>query len=314
MPSPGKLSIQEYLKRQNNEDPQVQAKRIFDQLLLDLEKDPTKKIGLIYAANNHQAQQFHQAYQKKTKPEQLPVISGSGQATVFYYLNQLINEENKKGTQFSDRIRVLPVATSLFGGENGPGNIVDAEMIDRDLKAIQDHLLDGYDVQGIPNTSNQFAIGGLASKYWFTQNYCGVELDNKSMSQGVFVQKQLEKLVENPSAALDPAKLNQGLHYEFATTGKGRDHGEYTATSALPGLKGLKGDALKTKILEEFRSQIAGKSASEIIKIYDKFKSSEEYTILKTGQGWATRLFRLKTDSMRALDSIIEESQPKPPK
>ncbi|KTD78803.1 hypothetical protein [Legionella waltersii] len=310
----GKLSTEEYLKRRGSESAEEQAKRIFDHLIQTLQQDPNKKIGLIYAANNTQAEQFYRAYQETKKPEKLPTISGSGQAAVFSHLNRLINQHNKKNPSFSGRIRVLPVATSLYGGENGPGNIVDASLIDRDLKSIQDHLLQGYDVQGIPNASGGFAIGGLTSKYWFTQRYCGVTLGNKSMSQGEFVQSQLDQLKADPHQRLAKTKLIKGLHYKFATTpnSPGRDHGEYTATSE--NYKGLQGDALKTKILSDFRDAIAGKSAKEIQNIYDDFKTKPEYTILATGQGWATRFFHWKTSSIIALNAIKEEAAAENPR
>lgn len=178
------------------ESPEAQVARIMVHLREELAADPDKKIALIYAANDGQAKSFHEAYGSSST--QLPQVSGSGQAELF---QKLIDEINKDSS-LNGKIRVLPVATSLSGGKNGPGNIVSKDMIQRDLKAIQQHIQDGYDVRGIKG-KNGYAIGGLTSEHWFTQDHAAIQYNGKLYSQGDFVQLQLEALENDPKLDLD---------------------------------------------------------------------------------------------------------------
>lgn len=202
------LSLQDFLKPQVNESPLAQAQRIFAILQQQLNEDPNKKIALLYSANNSQAEQLHAA---NDKDQNLPQINGGGQALLFAQLIPLIN-----ASHFNKRIRVLPVSTSLIGGSNGKGNIVSLDMIKRDLKAIQIHLVNGYEVYGIPNNHKQFAIGGAISNYWFTQDFVHINYKGMPWSQGAFVQNMLEELQKDSHFNLDQdfeQFENNGLTY-----------------------------------------------------------------------------------------------------
>lgn len=213
---PGTLKIDPELSRQvigrgeggtiTFESPEAQVARIMVHLRKELADDPDKKIALIYAANDRQANSFHDAY--RSSLTQLPQVSGSGQAELF---QKLIDEINKDPS-LNGKIRVLPVATSLSGGKNGPGNIVSKEMIQRDLSAIQKHIQDGYDVRGIAKrsydvqriqSSDGYAIGGDTSEHWFTQDHAAIQYNGQLYSQGDFVQLQLEALEKDPHLDLD---------------------------------------------------------------------------------------------------------------
>lgn len=179
----------------------TQAQRVFT-YLLDKLKDPTKKIALIYSANNIQAEQLHEEYKDygfkpSDTPEILPDIGGGGQAAFFGELIPLINQKVLEDPNtFTRRIRILPIATSLSGGENKTGNCVTLEMINRDLNAIKQHLSEGYDVEGIPSRDG-FAVGGNISKNWYNTLYAGVIDGDKLLSQGEYVQIQLKELAKN---------------------------------------------------------------------------------------------------------------------
>lgn len=313
----GSISINEELMFQKGESAEEQAKRIFADIKNQLETNPDKKIALLYSANNGQALLFHEVYAKNQAEEILPRIDGSGQAQLFRSLIPLINQH----PSVSKRIRVLPIATSLYGGENGPGNIVSHEMIQRDLDAIQKHLKEGYDVQGIPNEKGGYAIGGLASKHWFTKEFAAMEHRGRNLSQGDYVQMQLNFLEQNIDHLIrvppvQTGVLKEELHYEHATFSKGRKHFFDVSENKIIALslRGLKGDVIKTKILADFRQ--AAENAPDrdsLNQIIEQFKKGELYKILATGQGLVTRLFHLKTDSIKAFEKIVEDLKKQTP-
>jgi len=105
------------------------------------------------------------------------------------------------------------------------------------------------------------------------------------------------------------------LHYQFArfdnTT---RTHAFTADTSSFQKIKkelcDLKGDALKTKILTDFKASLEGVLTENELK--DKvlnFKKTDEYKILETGQGRTTRFLALQTSSAKAVEDIIADQK-----
>jgi len=315
MPDNNKLQIDRRLLPIWNETAEQQAARIYTFISEQLDRDPTKKIALIYSANNGQAEQLHNAYQTNAgNPEMLPNISGGGQAILFSKLIQLINKKNQENPGFAGRVRVLPIATSLKGGVNTPGNIVSGEMIKRDLDAIQHHLQHGYDVIGIPRTETTYAIGGGYSKYWLTKRYATVSFEGlqQSVSQDAYVQGQLSALSADVNHVIaKPIVRFQSAGYRYAV--EEIEDGRYHVFQAnykgsMQQFANLKGDFLKTQILCYFESELDKCEDSDALNAkIDEFKRSPEYAVLKKGQGLATRLFRFKTDSILVFDKMIEE-------
>lgn len=80
--------------------------------------------------------------------------------------------------------------------------------------------------------------------------------------------------------------------------------------------KEIQGDQLKTQILMQFKSDINSLSTADEIKDFvKKFKASNEFKILDTAQGSFTRGAHnlglsslIKTDSVKAMDKIIDEA------
>ena len=104
--------------------------------------------------------------------------------------------------------------------------------------------------------------------------------------------------------------LKDDLGYEYATLRTGRFH-IFTATpkGLIPRFKRDKGDVLKTRILLQFKAKLAkATSPIELQRIVQALKSSPEYTILKTGQGITTRLFGIKTDSVKACEKMVKKA------
>jgi hypothetical protein len=327
----GSLKINEEFKQTEEngkkENAKDQAFRILTHIMGDKDySKPEFKVALIYAANDKQAKEFYDCYEKGNLGS-LPNLKGSGQALLFKEIINLLNEisdpENPlyaqfNGSKIKEKIQILPFATSMKGGENKKGNTVSESELIRDLENIRKHIKDGYSVQGIPNKDGGYAIGGQASKHWFSQKYVGVTYTDEngkahSMSQGEFVQCILKKMETNPDVKIEGTfKLDQGLYYNHATSAneRGRKFHAFKAS-----YQGLTGDAAKTQILTEFKNSLAGLTKAEIAKEYENFQQEDnsKYQILKKGQGLATQIFSLKTDSLAALEKIAKEAQEQAP-
>ncbi len=72
----------------------------------------------------------------------------------------------------------------------------------------------------------------------------------------------------------------------------------------------LEGDYLKIQILEDIKEQInETTSKKELDELKETVKTSDEYTVLKTGQGWFTQKTGIKTSSIKALESMFEQQE-----
>lgn len=332
---PGTLRLNHNLLQQQGETPEDQARRVFISLKKRLEENPQKKIALLYAANNHQAVLFHEVYQAPPPREVLPTISGGGQALLYRALIKLINQETAKDPSYSARIRVLPIATSISGGSNCSGNIVAHEMIERDLGAVKAHLMAGYDIDGIPDPtdSTRFSIGGGSSEYWYETDFASIMVDGSEISQGQYVQLNLLALHDPTFIPLDAplpkhqdqdqdqertlkdqlqkeqSSLKQDTFYAHATQHSGRYHFfKAKPTNLIPAFQPYTGDVLKTKILIQFKANLEIIKTKEDLEEYVReFKeNSPDYKVLKTGQGITTRLLGLQTDSVKAVEKLIQ--------
>ena len=105
-----------------------------------------------------------------------------------------------------------------------------------------------------------------------------------------------EKLVEYKHAALTSSRTHAFSAKPIASV-------ELSSSS-------LRGDALKTSILIDFKQSIDKITDGEALReTIDAFMLSDSYKVLKKGQGIATRLFSLKKDSIKAFESICNEAQ-----
>lgn len=72
---------------------------------------------------------------------------------------------------------------------------------------------------------------------------------------------------------------------------------------------GKKGDPAKTAILKTLAARInACQDVLSLDQIKADFLSSNEYKILSTGQGLATKIFRLKTSSVKAVEQMFHDA------
>ena len=207
---PGSLKLDEGLRYNPSQTNQVQVDRAFAMLKARLQADPTLKIGLIYSANNNQAEKIHGAIRSGSRIES-GFFDGTGQSHFYRELAKLINAD----PQVKDRIRVLPIATSMIGGDNmKAGNAVGSRHLNRDLKQIQDHIDQGYQVLATPSNDPKrpYAIGGSNSKGFYLPGFEPIQGD----SQGAYVTKQLKRLEQGLPLVLDtsatPPKKNPATY------------------------------------------------------------------------------------------------------
>lgn len=71
----------------------------------------------------------------------------------------------------------------------------------------------------------------------------------------------------------------------------------------------LKGDELKTEILLKFKSSLVGITHRiDLIDKIEEFQASDEYRVLASSQGLSSRLFNLKSSSLKAFQKICEHA------
>lgn len=118
----------------------------------------------------------------------------------------------------------------------------------------------------------------------------------------------IDTLRSTESTLLREVKPN----YKDATLGEGRWHYDAVSpTAALKDeLKKLKGDALKTRILLDFKTSLESiDNEEQLNRVVSEFKNSPEYKILQTAQGKMTRWFTLDTSSVKAVNAMITEKE-----
>ncbi|KTD09084.1 multifunctional virulence effector protein DrrA [Legionella gratiana] len=110
--------------------------------------------------------------------------------------------------------------------------------------------------------------------------------------------------------------LAEYLSYKHATTNEGRQHRKTVDAKNFTELKQqyqeMRGDALKTKILTDFKSELTtARDKKDLVAIVERLKNSKEYKVLATGQDRTTQLLGLKTSSVAAFEKMIEEVKKK---
>jgi hypothetical protein len=189
------------------DDPAGQALRIFNLLQKELNENSGQKIGLLYAANNDQALALRDS--QLIAGKSIAAINGSGQALLFAELVKLINKN-----KLMDRIHILPMSTSMHGGNNAGKNAVSTAIIDRDVNYAENHIKAGFKVYGVPRMNKDgslhadYAIGGGVSKAWLEVTF--PELGGRTQNQ--YLQEKLNGLEK---------KYNHAKKATAAPTAKG---------------------------------------------------------------------------------------------
>ncbi len=157
-----------------------------------------KKVAIIYSANNEQAVKFHNSYYSR-KLDNIISENAKNQAKIFRNIISLIKDERKY-----DRVHILPLSTSMRGGNNIGDNVVAEEIIIRDLAVVRDHLKDGWHVIVLTNPPHlqqlhgfEFQIGGFrAANFYNEENLIPFLTDSEALSQGKCVERVLNSFFE----------------------------------------------------------------------------------------------------------------------
>jgi hypothetical protein len=129
--------------------------------------------------------------------------------------------------------------------------------------------------------------------------------DVKEQSRTVMEKTTIEE-VKN-KALKDIKKYYK--HYVSDKHGKTREHDYHV--QGVGDFNDFKGDYLKSKILEKFKTHLEQKitSIDELTKFKDGLKNDKDYKILAMSQGKTTKLLHLKTDSVKALNEMINDKK-----
>lgn len=137
------------------------------------------------------------------------------------------------------------------------------------------------------------------------------------------IKRDLDAIQSHLQAGYDVEGIPRGETGEFAIRGGRSKHWLTTKYSTITYAGNIcsqdayvqaqfadfTGDVLKTQILCSFKNELEQSPELDIDTLNAKiiaFEASPEYAALKKGQGIATRLFSLKTDSIKAFEQIVE--------
>lgn len=197
----------------------IQAKDIWDNHIEPLLRQG-KKVGLLFYTNNQQAMYIERSYNSN----KILKITGTNQAVLFAEMLNLMhckrNRLEDKYRNLHDRVRILPIATSMTDSENDtPDECVKWEHISRDLNNIEDHIKRGYHVVGLAKINEKHEFAGFSTEGGVSKNWdkktvmCVVprsrggyddvdatskihKINKEEISQQECVDKELEKLLE----------------------------------------------------------------------------------------------------------------------
>lgn len=117
-----------------------------------------------------------------------------------------------------------------------------------------------------------------------------------------------------PAAATNPSSLGELSRYYKYVTRPGQRSTRQHFFELKDEVSQLKGDALKTKILSEFKELLeACRNKEHLNRMVTTLVGDPRYQTLATGQGIMTRLFGLKTSSVKAFEQMVKELSDKLP-
>ncbi len=168
-----KLYIADWMSRREGEEVNEQANRIANQVRAALAENPDLKIGLLYSANQDQADFLNVHYARNhggAVPERI-LLNGKGQAELFQAFIKHINGRWTAAERA--RVRIVSIPTSLHGGEDKEGNRLTEDEIKKVINHVfnlmnvgeQKYAIFGMKREGIFGF-DEFNIGGGVSKNW----------------------------------------------------------------------------------------------------------------------------------------------------
>lgn len=145
----------------HNQDIEKQADYIWENYVKP-QLDKGKKVALLYSASQKQAEMLYRNYYYFDGPPLSSIFErGKGQAKIFKLIAECIERENRR-----DQVHILPIPTSLKGGEDTPSNQPSFDQINVALRNVENHKAAGFTIFGLADDKDNYLIGGGRSKSW----------------------------------------------------------------------------------------------------------------------------------------------------
>lgn len=230
----------------------------------------------------------------------------------------------------ADKVHAYVLAANIYDNLTcwePPANLQDAAAFENDV--FSDIVGQQYAdlIQGLTKKNPQERMGVAQAKQELKFiEFLRMAQQNNTMDLNKIIESKEElkskyqDRLDNPDNFEEIAKsimpLKDKIHYNHAVENDapGRKHAFTVKGASFADIKEtymeLKGDQLKTKILKDVKSELENIGSKEDLdKFKNDFKKSDEYKVLKTGQGLATKLFGFKTSSVKAFEDLIAESE-----
>ncbi|KTC68861.1 hypothetical protein Lbir_2394 [Legionella birminghamensis] len=142
-------------------------------------------------------------------------------------------------------------------------------------------------------------------------DYKAAIIENLPQRISVRFSKELEAMVKE-ATILDKKTLMSISHgYNHGDNNRTRYHWRAASANGLRNdLAELRGDALKRKIVEEYREKIAScTTKEELDEVRRDYESSNDKTIIESAQGLWTKTFGRETSSQKAMSEMFQEAE-----
>ena len=258
---------------------------------------------------------------KNTEPSSLPKIKVNERTEEFTF-NTLVHCKTPNGTPFLTSIDVC------FDHSKGVAKADYSNYIQYNPNAIKQpvsHVVVSNSIRLSKECSIEPKIMHV-DPFYSSKTRCKEGVGQKEgFSQSMSFRTRFRTIRVAPEAVSTFINVNNNYEYKTISPSDGRWH-FYSATldnvqfiktpsqaeflALKKNYQQFKGDSLKNKILENLKTKIEDtKSLIELEALKQEIEGSLEHEILKTGQGVFTQLFKIKTSSQTALESMFEQQE-----
>jgi hypothetical protein len=169
-----------------------------------------------------------------------------------------------------------------------------------------------YEMARLPSLSAQFfmKIEGKENKTQDPEYQARVKIQSKIEDFKIYKDIILSPLI----SFYEEHKKDITSHYPHGSGGRSHFFKYFFKVSSSqfenldPSLKGLKGDALKSKILLNLKKELlSAKTQADVNQIEANFKNKDEFRALATPQGPLASTFKEKMSALKAVDELIDQ-------
>jgi hypothetical protein len=179
----------------------------------------------------------------------------------------------------------------------------------KDLAKDLDSTAQVKNLDGVRDMNKQgFTFKGLSDADEFAKTYN--EKRDEWAAQYSTLSEHISDLHQDLPQKIENTIQNQSkLGYPHRNRFHGAPVNSEVFSDMKDQFKEFRGDMLKANILADIKDKILGAPNEYVLNlIVNGFKQSQEYTILKTGQGVVTTLLNLETDSIKEFNKIVDEA------